>query len=49
MLRMPIVVAHIQYALGDTQPQRQILSELHAGNDLGVRFVIPEQGQRLRF
>lgn len=46
---MPIVVAHIKYALSDTQPQRQILSELQAGNELGVRFVLPEQGQRFRF
>ena len=46
---MPIVVSHIKYALSDVQPQRQILAELQAGNDLGVRFVIPEQGQRLRF
>jgi len=46
---MPIVVSHIKYALSDVQPQRQILAELQAGNDLGVRFVVPEQGQRLRF
>lgn len=46
---MPVVVAHIKYALGEVQPQAQILSELNAGNDLGVRFVIPEQGQRFRF
>ncbi|MCD2325071.1 3',5'-cyclic-nucleotide phosphodiesterase [Sphingomonas sp. IC-56] len=46
---MPIVVSHIKYALTDIQPQAQILSELNAGNDLGVRFLIPEQGQRFRF
>jgi 3',5'-cyclic-nucleotide phosphodiesterase len=46
---MPIVVAHIKYALSGVQPQAQILSELNAGNDLGVRFVVPEQGQRFRF
>lgn len=46
---LPIVVSHIKYSLTDTQPQKQILAELQAGNDLGVRFVVPEQGQRLRF
>jgi 3',5'-cyclic-nucleotide phosphodiesterase len=46
---MPIVVSHIKYALSDTQPQARIMAELEAGNDLGVRFVLPEQGQRLRF
>ena len=46
---LPIVIGHIKYALTDTQPQAQILSELKAGNDLGVHFLIPEQGQRFRF
>lgn len=45
---MPIVVSHIKYALADVQPQARIMAELEAGNDLGVRFVLPEQGQRLR-
>jgi len=29
--------------------QAQMLKELEAGNDLGVRFVIPEQGARWHF
>jgi 3',5'-cyclic-nucleotide phosphodiesterase len=46
---LPVVVSHIKYALTKEQPQKQILQELEAGNDMGVRFVIPEQGSRLHF
>ncbi|MBB5710700.1 MBL fold metallo-hydrolase [Sphingomonas xinjiangensis] len=46
---LPIIIGHIKYALSGTQPQAQILSELGAGNDMGVRFHIAEQGQRWRF
>jgi 3',5'-cyclic-nucleotide phosphodiesterase len=45
----PVVVSHIKYALTKEQPQRQMLQELEAGNDLGVRFVVPEQGSRWHF
>jgi 3',5'-cyclic-nucleotide phosphodiesterase len=46
---LPVVVSHIKYSLTREQPQAQMLRELQAGNDLGVRFVIPEQGRRWHF
>lgn len=46
---LPVVVSHIKYSLTREQPQKQMLQELEAGNDLGVRFVIPEQGSRWHF
>lgn len=46
---LPVVVSHIKYSLTREQPQKQMLQELQAGNDLGVRFVIPEQGSRWHF
>ncbi|MFO1079638.1 MAG: 3',5'-cyclic-nucleotide phosphodiesterase [Reyranellaceae bacterium] len=46
---LPVIVSHIKYALGREQPQKQMLQELEAGNDLGVRFVVPEQGMRWSF
>lgn len=46
---MPVVVSHIKFALETEQPQRRILSELNAANDVGVRFILPEQGDRFRF
>ena len=46
---LPVVISHIKYSLAGEQPQRQMLQELQADNDLGVRFIIPEQGSRLHF
>lgn len=46
---LPIVISHIKYALNREQPQKKILDELEAGNDIGVRFVMPEQGARWHF
>ena len=46
---LPVVVSHIKYSLTREQPQKQMLQELEAGNDLGVRFVVPEQGSRWHF
>jgi 3',5'-cyclic-nucleotide phosphodiesterase len=46
---LPVVVNHIKYSLTDEQPQRAIRQELEAGNDLGVQFVIPEQGALYHF
>jgi 3',5'-cyclic-nucleotide phosphodiesterase len=46
---LPVVVSHIKYSLTKEQPQKQMLQELEARNDLGVRFVIPEQGTRWHF
>jgi 3',5'-cyclic-nucleotide phosphodiesterase len=46
---LPIVITHIKYALTREQPQAQMQRELDAANDLGVRFVIPQQGTRWHF
>ena len=43
------MITHIKYSLTREQPQAQMQQELEAGNDLGVRFVIPEQGSRWHF
>ncbi len=47
---LPIVIEHIKYSLkkGPTQ-QEEIAKELAAQNDLGVRFIIPEQGDAWTF
>ena len=42
-------MSHIKYSLTKEQPQARMLQELEAGNDLGVRFVIPQQGSRWHF
>ncbi len=46
---LPVVVTHIKYVLGGEQPQKKMLEELTAGNDLGVRFIVPQQGDRWHF
>jgi 3',5'-cyclic-nucleotide phosphodiesterase len=46
---LPVVVTHIKYVLTGEQPQKKMLEELTAGNDLGVRFIIPRQGDRWHF
>jgi 3',5'-cyclic-nucleotide phosphodiesterase len=46
---LPVLVNHIKYSLARGQLLRQLLQELEAGNDLGVRFLIPEQGSRWHF
>ncbi len=46
---LPIVVSHIKYSLTEEQPQKKIQQELEAGNDLGVRFILPAQGERWTF
>jgi 3',5'-cyclic-nucleotide phosphodiesterase len=46
---LPVVVTHIKYALTGEQPQTRMLEELTAGNDMGVRFIIPRQGDRWHF
>ena len=47
---LPVLISHIKYSFqkGD-QPQKQILEELQSGNDLGVQFLIPRQGDRFSF
>lgn len=47
---LPVVISHIKYSLKKgALPQEAILGELQAGNTLGVKFVIPEQGMNWRF
>jgi 3',5'-cyclic-nucleotide phosphodiesterase len=46
---LPVVVSHIKYSLAGEQPQEAIRRELEAGNRLGVRFIIPEQGALYHF
>lgn len=46
---LPVIVTHIKYSLTSEQPQKKMLEELQAGNDLGVSFIIPEQGKRWHF
>jgi 3',5'-cyclic-nucleotide phosphodiesterase len=45
---LTVVVTHIKPVLKPGPPVRErILQELQAQNDLGIRFVLPEQGKRL--
>jgi 3',5'-cyclic-nucleotide phosphodiesterase len=46
---LPVVVSHIKYSLTDEQAQEPIRKELEAGNDLGLQFLIPEQGALYHF
>jgi 3',5'-cyclic-nucleotide phosphodiesterase len=47
---LPVVISHIKYSLKKGElPQERILAELEAGNTLGVRYIIPEQGVAWRF
>jgi 3',5'-cyclic-nucleotide phosphodiesterase len=46
---LPVVITHIKYALGREQPQARMREELTAANDLGVRFLIPQQAMRWHF
>lgn len=47
---LAVVVTHIKPSLGDgPDPRQQIRAQLQAGNDLGVRFLFPRQGDRLVF
>jgi len=46
---LPVVVTHIKYSLTREQPQKQMQAELDAQNDLGVRFLLPQQGTRWHF
>lgn len=46
----PVVVTHIKPSLDKgPSPRELIMKQLKAQNDLGVRWVFPEQGQRLDF
>jgi 3',5'-cyclic-nucleotide phosphodiesterase len=46
---LPVVITHIKYALTREQPQARMREELTAANDLGVRFLLPQQGSRWHF
>lgn len=46
---LPVIISHIKYALTPEQPQARMLAELEAGNDVGVRFILPQQGSRWHF
>ncbi len=47
---LPVVISHIKYSLKKGEPpQQRIRAELEAGNTLGVRYIIPEQGEAWRF
>ena len=47
---LPLVICHIKYSLlAEEPPQQAIRRELEAANDLGLRILIPQQGDRYRF
>jgi 3',5'-cyclic-nucleotide phosphodiesterase len=44
-----LIVSHIKPALTGPDPRTVIARQLAAGNDLGIDFIIPTQGQRWTF
>ena len=47
---LPVVISHIKPSLQQGQDVRQtIATELQAGNDMGVNFILMEQGDSLKF
>lgn len=45
---LKVIVTHIKPSLEEGPgPRAKIAAELKAGNDLGVRFILPEPGQRI--
>ncbi|MBL7240285.1 3',5'-cyclic-nucleotide phosphodiesterase [Komagataeibacter rhaeticus] len=47
---MPVLVAHMKPSLRrGPDPVAVIPAELRSGNDMGVDFIVPEQGMRLRW
>ncbi|MET0136911.1 MAG: 3',5'-cyclic-nucleotide phosphodiesterase [Sphingobium sp.] len=47
---LPVIVAHIKYPIGDMQRTRKLIAgQLKAGNSMGVRFILPDQGDRWHF
>jgi 3',5'-cyclic-nucleotide phosphodiesterase len=47
---LPVVISHIKYSLKKgAPPQEEILKELEADNDMGAKFIIPEQGMKWSF
>jgi len=45
---LTVVISHIKFSLTKDQPQTGMLAELEEGNDVGVKFVVPEQGATIR-
>ncbi|WP_158093425.1 MBL fold metallo-hydrolase [Acetobacter sp. DsW_063] len=42
-----VIVSHVKYPVGgDAAYRRLILQQLREGSDLGVKFIVPEQGDR---
>jgi 3',5'-cyclic-nucleotide phosphodiesterase len=46
---LPVIVTHIKYSLTKEQPQTKMYEELQRENDMGVRFILPDQGKRWQF
>ncbi len=47
---LPVVISHVKYSLLAEEPPEQVIRrELEAANDLGLRIVMPRQGDRYRF
>jgi len=47
---LPVVVSHIKYSLAAGEPPAQVIRrELDAANTLGLRFILPQQGDRYGF
>lgn len=47
---LPVVISHIKFSIKNGElPEQQILQQLQKDNDLGVRFIVPQQGDRWGF
>lgn len=47
---MKIMIGHIKPSLaGNRDPAQQIQAQLAAGNDMGITFIFPQQGERYHF
>jgi len=46
---LPLIIAHIKPSTTGPDPRELIARELEAANDLGVRLIIPRQGERWTF
>lgn len=50
LVGLPVVISHIKFSIKNGQlPEQQILQQLQKDNDLGVRFIVPQQGDRWGF
>lgn len=46
---LPIIISHIKYSLNKESPEAKIKSQLKKGNNLGVKFIFPKQGESFKF